>query len=373
MKQSGGANPQAESLWLIPAAVIVLLLWIAAAIGAQRDGSSALPLALGYTLDALRGILLTIAALLGYACVRAIWRRDPRPARRLLGAAIRNLRTPWLFAGAIGPLVLFPLLLGAFGTLKVLLPLHVPFMYDTLFARIDRALFFGVDPWRISHALFGSPTATILLDRIYTGWLALVPLTTVGFALVARRKDRARFILAMVLTWALLGVAGAWAGSSAGPIFLDLLAHPEAGRFAGLMDHLRAADAQAGPSGLTALRWRAVLWQAYVDRDLSFGMGISAMPSMHNAITALYLFAAFRLGKWWGAAAAAYAAIIFLGSVHLAWHYMLDGIVSFGGVALIWLAVDRYLRWCGYDRLVAGAPAIKTPAVPADAGAARSA
>ena len=209
-----------------------------------------------------------------------------------------------------------------------------------------------------------------MLAEIYTGWLALLPLAIGGFALVAPRTERARFILAMTLTWALLGVASAWTGSSAGPIFLDLLGHPDAARYEGLMRNLAAADAANQPLGLDALRWRTVLWDAYVERNLSFGMGISAMPSMHNAITMLYALAAFRLSKWLGIAAAVYAAVIFVGSIHLAWHYALDGIVGGGAVILIWFGVDRYLKACGYDRLVAAAPGLNGPAAPAVATAA---
>ena len=366
-------NPQAEALWLLPSAGIVLLVWIAASIAAELNGISALPLAACYAVDAMRGMLMTLVLVLGYEGMHAAFRRDPAPAQRLVAALSRNLRTPWLLAAALGPLVLLPVLCGAFGTLKVLLPHYLPFAYDHLFAELDRALFLGTDPWRVSHAIFGGTTATIMLDNIYTAWLPLLPLAIGSFALVAPRPERARFILAMILTWALLGVAGAWAGSSAGPIFLDLLGHPDAARYQILMRDLAAADAVDQPHGLTALRWRMVLWNAYVERNLSFAMGISAMPSMHNAITMLYALAAFRLNKWLGIAAAAYAATIFIGSIHLAWHYAVDGIVGGGAVILIWFGVDRYLKACGYDRLVAAAaPELSGPAAPANEAAMRS-
>ena len=366
------ANPQAEALWLLPSAGIVLLVWIAASIAAELNGISALPLAARYAVDAIRGVLMTLVLVLVYEGLRAACRRDPGPAQRLVATFLRNLRTPWLLAAALGPLVLLPVLCGASGTLKVLLPHYLPFAHDHLFAQLDRALFLGTDPWRVTHAVFGGATATIMLDEIYTAWLPLLPLAIGGFALVAPRTERARFILAMILIWALLGVAGAWAGSSAGPIFLDLLGHPDAARYQGLMHDLAAADAVDQPHGLTALRWRMVLWNAYVDRDLSFAMGISAMPSMHNAITMLYALAAFRLNKWLGLAAAVYAAVIFVGSIHLAWHYAIDGIVAIGAVILIWLGVDRYLKACGYDRLVAAAPGLSRPAAPAAEAAMRS-
>ncbi len=367
------ANPQAEALWLLPSTGIVLLVWIAASIAAELNGISALPLAARYAVDGIRGVLMTVVLVLGYEGVRAAFRRDTAPAQRLMTALSRNLRTPWLLAAALGPLVLLPVLCGAFGTLKVLLPHYLPFAHDHLFAELDRALFLGTDPWRVTHAIFGGTTATMVLDEIYTAWLALLPLAIGGFALVAPRSERARFIFAMILTWALLGVAGAWAGSSAGPIFLDLLGHPDAAHYQGLMRDLAAADAVDKPHGLNALRWRTVLWNAYVERDLSFAMGISAMPSMHNAITMLYALAAFRLNKWLGIAAAVYAVAIFIGSIHLGWHYAVDGIVASGAVILIWLGVDRYLKACGYDRLVAAAPGLNGPAAPANEAAMRSA
>ena len=81
-------------------------------------------------------------------------------------------------------------------------------------------------------------------------------------------------------------------------------------------------------------------------------MGISAMPSLHNAIAVLYALIAFRIGKAIGIFMSLYAAIIFVGSVHLGWHYAVDGIIAAIAMYAIWKAVDIYCQRSGYDEAV---------------------
>src|SRR3546814_5985014 len=52
------------------------------------------------------------------------------------------------------------------------------------------------------------------------------------------------------------------------------------------------------------------------------------MPSVHNGLAALFAIAAFRLWRPLGWVVAAYAALIWVGSIHLGWHYAIDGMVS---------------------------------------------
>ena len=75
----------------------------------------------------------------------------------------------------------------------------------------------------------------------------------------------------------------------------------------------------------------------------AIGGGISAMPSLHVAIavlTALCVRDRFPGLQWlpW-----IYAVIIYIGSIHLGWHYASDGIVSAVGMVAIWKAAGWYL------------------------------
>jgi membrane-associated phospholipid phosphatase len=79
-----------------------------------------------------------------------------------------------------------------------------------------------------------------------------------------------------------------------------------------------------------------MLWRSYASQRELFGGGISAMPSMHVAMSVLMACGGWQLGRKPGWLLTIFAVLIWIGSVHLGWHYALDGVVALGLTLAIW-------------------------------------
>jgi hypothetical protein len=267
-------------------------------------------------------------------------------------AIARRFQSAAMFAAAATAVIAVPYLMGAFGLLKMAIPKVVPFYADDYLARADRILFFGHDPWRVTHALFGDPVSTVVLDRIYTAW---VPLVMVGVlvAACAKPRIRAQYLLSYALCWTLIGVVGAYALSSVGPCFAGRLGTETAGWYAPLMERLAAIHAERG---LGAVGWQSVLWNSLVMEQHEFARGISAAPSLHNAICLLYVLALRNSAAVWRIGSILLAAAVWIGSIHVGWHYAVDGPIAWVMVLAIWWAVGAWLDRVGYGRAEATSP-----------------
>jgi hypothetical protein len=232
-------------------------------------------------------------------------------------------------ARRIAPTALTFMFLGSFGTLKSLIPLLHPFAFDGIFSDLDR-LIFGTDPWRLTHAIIGG-AGTRVVDLIYGLWFPAWGFAVIFFGSFAREERQRRFLVSFLLVWIVEGVILATLLSSAGPCFLELIGSPYAVRYSDLfpVDAPAAAGAQA------------MLAQSYRSGEVGAFLGISAMPSVHVGVAALLVMAAWPYGRWWTAAAAVFWASIFIGSVHLGWHYFVDGLLATGVTAVIWIAVPH--------------------------------
>lgn len=119
------------------------------------------------------------------------------------------------------------------------------------------------------------------------------------------------------------------------------------------MAYLRDVDLRLP---IWSLDTQQLLWDGYMGKTAP--IGISAFPSMHNASTLLFALAAWPRSRGLGVAFAIYTAIILVESVHLGWHYAVDG---YGGLALAaccWWLAGFAARWHhrrpGHDRLNEG-------------------
>jgi hypothetical protein len=216
--------------------------------------------------------------------------------------------------------------IGALTWLKTMLPVTQGFWADPALAGADRMIF-GKDPWVISHELFGPITG--LLDRCYVTWAPVKFATMIAVVLAAASPNKSRAMVAyfiMVSTGCLLQ----YALPSAGPVFYEHL---------GLGDQFGSMPVE--PWVATA---RDYLWADYLSGGGRPGGGISAMPSMHVAVAlwvALVVRAYFPRLQFLGWA---YFAAILIGSVHLGWHYALDGIVASAIALVAWALAPFLLR-----------------------------
>jgi predicted membrane protein len=284
--------------------------------------------------------------------------------RYLLADLKQTVLAPTRIRHAIVPLFTLLIFFGSFTSMKALIPAFNPYSWDSFFFEMDRVLHLGVDPWRISHRVFGHPFATFAINVVYNCWIPIM-LGVVCWQVFSWRSPRLRmqFLCAFFLSWTIVGVLMATIFSSAGPCFYSEVVS-SADPYEPLMTRLSVID-QRFP--IWALDVQRLLWEQYRRSDTGLGSGISAMPSVHVSIAFLMFLLGARTSRWAAAGFGVYALAIQIGSVHLAWHYAVDGYLA---ILLTWLIWYISGRIC--DRIASDAPPGLTPeGVTAHAGRGR--
>lgn len=340
-----------EYCWLVPLVGLTALSAAAAFWAGALTGVPTGKVLLGYAGVVWQFVSLFQLFLIVPFLIRAMILRLESPLAELRPFAIERFGCPSSAAATLGPILLMPIVMAAFGTLKQILPLVNNFDWDDVFADLDRTLFLGVQPWELTHSIFGSAFATVILDRLYTAWAPMLIVAVLVFAVSGSRQLRARFFLSFALAWILIGVVGAYVFASAGPCYTQLIGASTASEFTPLMDRLR--EIHTGPYFIQAVEWQDRLWTAHSTRQYGFALGISAMPSMHNAITFLYFLAAREAARPLRVGTTAFAILILVASVHLGWHYAVDGLAAWAMMWAIWWGVGKYLDSIGYSDRVA--------------------
>ena len=224
--------------------------------------------------------------------------------------------------------------------LKPMIPAVNPFSWDTALMNLDRSLHGGIDPWVLLQPLLGHDSVTFAINIFYNFWFLALFGCFMWFGFATRDSvNRTRFFLAYMLTWWIGGGLLAVAFSSAGPVYygnIGLAPDP----FAPLMTYLRDVDLRLP---IWSLDTQQLLWDGYMGKTAP--IGISAFPSMHNASTLLFALAAWQRSRGLGIAFAIYSGIILVGSVHLGWHYAVDGYAGLALAGACWWLAGFAARW----------------------------
>lgn len=329
-----------EHRWLI-AAVGGYVIAAAIAVTAV-DPPAELRLSLYFSKSSAIGIVVAaVAVAVGYLFHVLAVRRPQRPLTHVRRELREEFLTRERLAAGLLIVLLLPPFISTFSSLKAMISFVHPFSLDPAFAALDRELHGGVDPWRLLHPILGRPAVTSAISFVYGSWFFAVFGSLLWYAF--SREDlrlRMRFLLSFVASWILLGTVAATAMSSAGPCYFGLVTD-RPNPFAALMEYLYRVEET---HTVWALKAQERLWELHESSTTGVGAGISAMPSVHVATAFLIALATRRTHRIAGIAAAVYFVLILVGSVHLGWHYAIDGYAAVVGTWLVWWVVGELLN-----------------------------
>jgi len=227
-----------------------------------------------------------------------------------------------------------------FMSVKTAIPVIAPFYLDEAARDWDRILFFGRDPYTVFSAILNSPRIMGFIDTLYTLWAVLIAGVWI-FCFVSESMPRVRrfqYIFAMLLIWFIAGNVMATLLSSAGPCYYDTFTG-DITAYAPLMERLGALN-EISPLG--AYEYHDVLLDMYNDPNTRYG-GISAMPSLHVG-TSLIMLMMFWKQPLLRVLMIAFNIIIYIGSIVLAWHYAVDGLIAVPPALFCWWLGGRIAR-----------------------------
>jgi hypothetical protein len=309
-------RPRSPALLFLPTAVFAGGILVAGALVAAILNLEWLPLVPYYALAAtLTALLVVLVAVFAHVCrLAAVMHPDPWGQLRS-----RWLRRSLLIRLAL-PAVAAPLFMTGFVTLKAAATMAIPYNWDVFLTDVDYMIF-GVDPWVPLHQVLNRGYIPDFLQFAYLGWQILLPATLASAAIWMKPRNLAVFYSAMFMTWIVAGVVLAALMHSAGPIFAYIFDDELGRRFeplsGSLMQVFNFSDSRI-------MRVHTALAMSVGDPVVSRAGGISAMPSVHVAVTIIYVCAAWSRRNW-RLAALLVAGIIWVGSVYFGYHYATDG------------------------------------------------
>ena len=325
--------------WLI--SLVLAYVLIASGVAAWLGEPSRISLSLYGPVFTLATPALCVAFLVGRAAYLTLVVRPARLSWAIVDDLCTNYLTRKRIINALPIIVLLPIFNSACTSIKSMIPLMHPYNWDATLAVWDSRLHFGVPPWQILQPVLGHPFMSGLANIIYCGWFFGLAGSWFWQAFALRdQRLRMQFFVAYIVCFALMGnLAATWLASG-GPCYYGRLVHgPDP--YAPLMQYLR--DASQHSSFIWSIRLQDMLWNNYASDGFGIGSGISAMPSMHVTGALLFALVGWRTNRPLGILLSVNVVLIMIATVHLGWHYAIDGYIAVLGTLAIWRVVGAII------------------------------
>lgn len=290
------------------------------------------------------------AFLLAYVSWRVFYIMIVQRPHRLTRAILADFRNGLFnrdrLLTALPVVILMPVFFSLFTSAKNLIPVMHPFALDPALAEIDRIFHFGRHPWQWLQPVIGVAIVSSALSFFYKTWFFSKFMVCMWQAFSLKRpRLREQFFLTFVASWIVNGVILAVLLSSAGPCYFGNVYPGLENPYEPLMSYLRQANETYPIHEFFAMDY---LWNAYSERKTAIFSGISAMPSMHVAVAFMQALLGWRINRFAGWFFTLYLFIIMIGSVHLGWHYAIDGYLAIAVTGVLWVLIGK---WTGRDEM----------------------
>jgi hypothetical protein len=293
------------------AAILIVARESLPIIGSPLGHLSAFSIGIG--MQAAAGILVRV--------IVALVRRD-----RSYLTVIRS--SAWI-ADTLRLVVFGAMVIVGYGSIKLVVPILHPRLFDPELWELDRVLFFGIPPTTFFLDVFSAGWFLRLIDWTYAN--IFFASASIAYAWVLSHPER-RIRVGFANGNALLWITGGW-------LYLLLPSLGPAFRFPDIW--LAHAETLRNTQGLQAIlmrNYQNVIRAASgvaITEPIRIVFGIGAFPSLHVAFQMYMFLWARRVWRTGQVVFGVFVILIFLGSMVTGWHYLID---SLAGLLMAYLS-----------------------------------